>query len=1011
MSDQAQLAAQIRFALEQLSERNAQHEWEHLCRHLTRERICANVLPATGPVQAGGDQGRDFETFRSFLARNPLHGRAFVGLISERPLAFACTLEKRPTPKIKRDVTTITSSGTPVEGIYVFCTCDLPVAKRHELQEWARETHSVSLEILDGAAVAELLCDRDLFWLAERYLQLPSGLLPVMPSGEEKDWHARTLAKWRRETRPAQTFADFTEIRAAARFALGPFGYDDDGRPVNRYERPELPFWIERLDEIADHQVAMDSLRRRAFYEASVLRLRGLGSLVGQEERLRLYFADIPQLQDAVDLEDAEVLLNYVLPANLSEQVGLEESEVESWFWALEHRLDERLREAEKNSMVNERCALLEVRGHTALLRRLTEGVISGTEALKYWAELAKLATHAPLFPLERFADRLTEYARYVGAHPDYEPLTEAVDALVAERFGSFKAAEKCLQRAQAFRAAGDLPRAMAQIHRAKIDWFAEETLGRALTALRWLSRAYLEQGLFFAAKYYALAAAYVALHAQDLRLKPLVARSLEQASSCDYALGAWHGFLELAEAGAVFYPHFAHDPEADFNNPGGVLQHLVFHLGLLPVATKLLHPDLEPFAHERCVGIAERLGLANVLKDVQASAEETWVEQGPQGLWDTMEEQLAGPPWSDAGPVRYAQWRAHGVTWNAQWANDYETTLAAEDFLASLQILLSDLAGYDLCLMRSTVNISLRLARDDGDVTVPDGPGYSGFDTRFEPSNAERLPTVVLPPYRQFREGGLSRQDLLAGAVSVVSSLLAEVSLLPTERFHSILNERFTQGLQNKLFIGAPYGECLREFVPRDVFDDSGRAARGSLATVRNFASRLPETLPWFDGPGPGYDPEEAREQLQNRYDGFYRPVARTLQRLSKDPEFQATVARLRADGWKDWHILSAVFHVTMNYRLDQRRLILLTPEAELAFSRQLMSQPEPADALTVPLQEYGEENLRQQLTVCLGAFARSYGLEMHQLTPDFESLEHFLAHRYNFWADDVEHNDPFEP
>ena len=202
----------------------------------------------------------------------------------------------------------------------------------------------------------------------------------------------------------------------------------------------------------------------------------------------------------------------------------------------------------------------------------------------------------------------------------------------------------------------------------------------------------------------------------------------------------------------------------------------------------------------------------------------------------------------------------------------------------------------------------------------------------------------------------------------------------------------------------------CLHEFVPRDTFSDSGRAARGAYTTARNFASRIPETLPWFDGPGPGYDAEKAHEQVQNCYVRFYRPISRTLQRLSEEPEFQATVARLRADGWKDWHILSAVFHVTMNYRLNKRRPILLTPEAEMAASRQLMNQPEPADALPVPLQEYGEENLRQQLTVYLGAFAKTYGLEIHQLTPDLESLEHFLAHRYNFWADDVEHDNPFE-
>jgi len=39
MPDKAQLTSQIRFALEQLSERNAQHDWEHLYRHFAHERI------------------------------------------------------------------------------------------------------------------------------------------------------------------------------------------------------------------------------------------------------------------------------------------------------------------------------------------------------------------------------------------------------------------------------------------------------------------------------------------------------------------------------------------------------------------------------------------------------------------------------------------------------------------------------------------------------------------------------------------------------------------------------------------------------------------------------------------------------------------------------------------------------------------------------------------------------------------------------------------------------------
>ena len=227
MPDNAQLIGQIRFAIEQLSERNAEHEWEHLCRHLARARICSNILPATGPVQAGGDQGRDFETFRTFLAKSPLSSRAFVGLISDKPIAFACTIEKPDgiNSKVRNDVTTIMSSGTRPETIYEFCACDVPVSKRHKLQEWARTNFEVHLEIFDGAAVAEFLCDRELFWLAERYLQLPSELLPSLPVGEaKKDWYAATLEKWRRETQPAQTFAHFSEIRSAARCCFVEFG-------------------------------------------------------------------------------------------------------------------------------------------------------------------------------------------------------------------------------------------------------------------------------------------------------------------------------------------------------------------------------------------------------------------------------------------------------------------------------------------------------------------------------------------------------------------------------------------------------------------------------------------------------------------------------------------------------------------------------------------------------------------------------------------------------------------
>ena len=179
MAARSQAISFLRFQLEQLSSQNAQHEFEHLCRHYTRHRICSNILPATGPVQSGGDQGRDFETFRTYLASTSLSSSSFIGRIAEGPLAFGCTLQKEGIgSKVKDDVTTMLASGTRIIGVHYFCTADIPVAKRHELEKWARDEKEIELNIHDGQALAENLAAPDTFWIAVEFLHVPSDILP-----------------------------------------------------------------------------------------------------------------------------------------------------------------------------------------------------------------------------------------------------------------------------------------------------------------------------------------------------------------------------------------------------------------------------------------------------------------------------------------------------------------------------------------------------------------------------------------------------------------------------------------------------------------------------------------------------------------------------------------------------------------------------------------------------------------------------------------------------------------
>src|SRR5215213_9646580 len=134
MATRRELTEIIRFGLSQLGAQNQHHDFEHIARHIARNRIASNILPATGPVAGRGDQGRDAETFRTYLLENPLKGSAFVGLVADKPIAFACTIQQDALPrKIQQDVETITASGIPVASIHYFTVANVRSGDRHKL--------------------------------------------------------------------------------------------------------------------------------------------------------------------------------------------------------------------------------------------------------------------------------------------------------------------------------------------------------------------------------------------------------------------------------------------------------------------------------------------------------------------------------------------------------------------------------------------------------------------------------------------------------------------------------------------------------------------------------------------------------------------------------------------------------------------------------------------------------------------------------------------------------------
>ncbi|MFH2055336.1 MAG: hypothetical protein ABIJ61_05215, partial [bacterium] len=377
--------------------------------------------------------------------------------------------------------------------------------------------------IHDGYAISELLAQPEFFWIADRYLDIPQEVYPR--SDAEDSWYEQTLENWRERTSTNMNFADFWEIRRAARHV----SRDNE-------DKTDLKFWLELLNQFTAESVSLE-LRRKAIYECVLASVMGYGSMHGLEDDLEFYMQAIDSLSSASAIEDAAAMVTLCVGVAQQHMAEVTVARVREWRSKLISRL-ENLLETEESA--EERCVLLEVRGYLSLV---IVGAGDDTEAadaaVTWWLKLTSEIEDAKLFPLERFADRLTEFAILLGEHPDYSALTTAVDALLAVRAGGFKAAEKCRDRAFRFYDARCMLRAIRELHDAKIDWFATETLRACVASMILIAEWYIECGLCYAGKHYALAAAATSLISKNDRLRDLVPTALAIAADGDYRAGS----------------------------------------------------------------------------------------------------------------------------------------------------------------------------------------------------------------------------------------------------------------------------------------------------------------------------------------------------------------------------------------------------------------------------------------------------------------------------------------
>jgi hypothetical protein len=420
-------------------------------------------------------------------------------------------------------------------------------------------------------------------------------------------------------------------------------------------------------------------------------------------------------------------------------------------------------------------------------------------------------------------------------------------------------------------------------------------------------------------------------------------------------------------------------------------LSRIIYHTSILLTIIKQIKSEI----HGSIFKIIEYWGLDEYFSSMLPLAEKNFIREDKKILWSEILDNFNSLPLNDLGKQRKICWSESGIEWELNFSNDYNTVPIAEQFAAILQILLCDLSNADLFLMKTKVSINIAVDSE------------FKYEISHVPSNRTREWNIKFPYYKEISKANFD--DIQTFCVTSITEIFFEVSLKPDDELLNLLKESFKKGLSLKVFIAQPYEIIFRKFITKEGFNKIPKDKFEPPISPKPFIISSHPLLCWKGDLAKTYSEDKANEFLQNRYKYIPQSIKYTLPNLLAWSEFRETVTKLKANGWKDWHILNSVAGITLNFRMKQIKSLRNNPENMRKYMLEQMSKNEPKDAIKVPHSYFTEESIVIQHNTNMMSTLKVLGLECRQLTPDFDAINHFLRYRFNYWKDDIDHEDLF--
>lgn len=963
MANPLELTRYIRYQLSELTARNAHHEFENLTRNLARIRICSNIIPATGPVSAGGDGGRDFETFKTYNDTPVTPDSSFYRLASgQREIAFACSLQQDLITKIREELKKIKSHGKYANMVF-FGEKNIPVAKRHALQKEAKDLE-IDLQIFDGTAIAELLSDRDTFWIAQSYLQIPLDLIPA--SNDNVDWYQDLAKKWRSKQPIPFSYSNFSEVKFGVRHST----FHEDARP-------DLIMWIGKLQAFREKH-SLRELHRWASYEVIVASFRGMASLDGVDTTIIDYFSDLEDYLGLGDLSDAVNLSNYLIGAYGMNLYPVSAPSLPD--------IQERLVAIFEAGIIDapgpgRRAELLRLLGIVNLLMVKEEKVNLETVA-GYWNRMLDEAEQTNFFPAQKFNEYYTQILHMLESPEELADLAPRLDELIAKRSGSKEAGENAEKRGDKQKEQKNIALSLKEYQRSRSRFYTAGDESALIRISLKMADSFRSLGLSYAAKYYALSAAWMSANPSKPTLRKHLPDALLSASEMDYSSGNFLGFAHY-----TYLSRTAELMHGSVDSLTPIAENVGHIYGLLGIL-KRKSPE-----HYKNIIAGFTEWPTKIFGDILeiSSNPGFWNEDSIDKITLDMSPMLIDRPWGDLAKTRVVRWTALGINWRCTFENNYTTNVAAENLISQIQMASSAIfvEKADLILIPTNLNLSISI----------DNPNSSQEIGEIEFDGSVWNLEINLSMKGTHLDEYKNRFSALA--IQIISNF----SLLKIEDYLSN-SSAWVKTFQEIGFNFRSYEEVMFEFTPQGPFTDKIKLASKAPFDFLGIGTEF-KILPEFSGIAPNYNLKKQLEIISKRYEAAIPNIQYTVRNLLTDARAVDFFNILHSDGMKDWYLLCIISGMA----LTARGTNIIQSGNTSETTAQLLKIAEKTETIESALKpdDFDLGHLLEFELAFSPLLMKSLDLTQdYDLLQDHKTLQ-TIKNRFNLRVDDVDHADIF--